>query len=209
MELIFTTGLILGSLFVGAVSPGPSFILVSRLAIGGSRRDGLMAAIGMGLGGCLFAFVALLGFHSLLAKVPQLYLVLKVAGGSYLIYLAVKLWRNAKTPFSVTKEGVGVQRLWYKSLLLGFGVQISNPKTALIYSSIFAALLPPSLPAWYFILLPVLVFILEFVWFSIVAIALSKQGPRNAYMNYKSLFDRLAGGILAGLGAKLVLTPGS
>jgi len=42
---------ILGALLIGAISPGPSFVLVSRIAITASRLDGFAAALGMGLGG--------------------------------------------------------------------------------------------------------------------------------------------------------------
>lgn len=41
---------ILTALLLGAISPGPSFILVVRSSLGLSRRDGLATAIGMGVG---------------------------------------------------------------------------------------------------------------------------------------------------------------
>jgi threonine/homoserine/homoserine lactone efflux protein len=42
---------ILGTLAIGAISPGPSFVVVVRAAAALSRRDGLASALGMGLGG--------------------------------------------------------------------------------------------------------------------------------------------------------------
>lgn len=42
---------ILGALLIGAMSPGPSFIVVSRIGMTSSRRNGIAAALGMGLGG--------------------------------------------------------------------------------------------------------------------------------------------------------------
>jgi threonine/homoserine/homoserine lactone efflux protein len=63
---------ILGALLVGAVSPGPSFVLVSRIAAKFSRVDGLAAAAGMGLGGAIFAALALLGLAAVLAQVAWL-----------------------------------------------------------------------------------------------------------------------------------------
>ena len=46
---------ILGTIAVGAMSPGPSFVLVVRTSAAVSRRDGLAAALGMGIGGLSFA----------------------------------------------------------------------------------------------------------------------------------------------------------
>src|SRR6201996_9773296 len=100
---------ILGALLIGAMSPGPSFLVVARNAIGLSRRDGLATALGMGIGGVFFSGIALLGLYTLLATVEWLYVGLKVAGGVYLVYLASKIWRGAAKPlaFSETQTGSG------------------------------------------------------------------------------------------------------
>jgi len=79
---------ILAALLLGAMSPGPSFVIVVRNAIGLSRRDGLATALGMGMGGVLFACVALVGLYQVLAAVTWLYIGLKIAGGLYLLYRA-------------------------------------------------------------------------------------------------------------------------
>jgi len=52
---------ILAALLLGAMSPGPSFVIVARNAIGLSRGDGLATAAGMGIGGVFFSGIALLG----------------------------------------------------------------------------------------------------------------------------------------------------
>jgi threonine/homoserine/homoserine lactone efflux protein len=75
---------IASAIAVGAMSPGPSFVMVARTAVASSRSDGVVAALGMGLGGTIFAIAALLGLHALLALVPWLYLAVKTAGGAYL-----------------------------------------------------------------------------------------------------------------------------
>jgi threonine/homoserine/homoserine lactone efflux protein len=41
----------LGAILLGAISPGPSFVLVARTAVAVSRRDALATALGMGAGG--------------------------------------------------------------------------------------------------------------------------------------------------------------
>ena len=61
MESVFTLAAILGALLIGAISPGPSFVLVARISIARSRRDGLAAALAMGVGGVILGGLALLG----------------------------------------------------------------------------------------------------------------------------------------------------
>jgi drug/metabolite transporter (DMT)-like permease len=98
MEPIVSLVALLGALALGAMSPGPSFVLVARTAIARSRSDGLAAAVGMGIGGVIFAVLVVLGLHAVLSNVPRLYLGLKVAGGIYLLYLGIRIWRGAREP---------------------------------------------------------------------------------------------------------------
>ena len=89
---------IAAAISMGAVSPGPSFVMVLRISIAVSRRAGFAAALGMGIGGMTFGALALFGLQALIAEVGWLYLTLKVAGGLYLIYLASRIWRGAAEP---------------------------------------------------------------------------------------------------------------
>ena len=98
MEMLIALGAIFGAILIGAISPGPSFVLVARTAIAVSRSAGMATALGMGLGGLMFAGAALLGLHVVLTAVPWAYLGLKVGGGAYLIFLAIRLWRGLASP---------------------------------------------------------------------------------------------------------------
>jgi threonine/homoserine/homoserine lactone efflux protein len=195
---------IIVAIALGAISPGPSFVLVARTAIAGSRRAGLGTALGMGLGGLAFATLALLGLIALLAQVAWLYLGLKILGGLYLLYLGWRLWRGAHEPLTVDTSGKTGRGFW-RAVLLGFVTQLSNPKTAVVYAGIFAALLPAQpLPLWLALALPAAIFTVEFVWYALVATAFSAGGPRRIYLNAKTWIDRLAGGVMAALGLRLV-----
>ena len=41
-------------------------------------------------------------------------------------------------------------------------------------------------------------------WYSLVAVALSAEGPRKVYLKSKAVFDRIAGGVMTLLGLKLI-----
>lgn len=189
---------------LGAISPGPSFVLVARTAVAGSRRAGLGTALGMGLGGLTFATLALLGLIALLAQVAWLYLGLKILGGLYLIHLGWRLWRGARAPLTVDTTGETDKGFW-RAVLPGLVTQLSNPKTAVVYAGIFAALLPAQpLPLWLALALPAAIFGIEFGWYALVATAFSAGGARRIYLGAKSWIDRLAGGVMAALGLRLV-----
>jgi threonine/homoserine/homoserine lactone efflux protein len=202
MEGLLAVLSIAGAITLGAMSPGPSFVLVARTSVARSRADGLAMALAMGVGGALFALAALAGVHVVLATVPVLYALLKLLGGLYLVYLAWVLWRHAAKPIELEKVGTGSQR----SFWLGLATQLSNPKTAVVYASVFVSLLPAELPLWAALLLPLAVFCIEAGWYSIVALALSAPAPAAAYLRWKRWIDRAAGGVMGLLGLKLILT---
>src|SRR5713226_2546843 len=167
---------ILGAVTLGAVSPGPSFVFVARTSLALSRRDGIAAALGMGAGGVIFAALALAGLQAVLAKIAWLYAALRLAGGLYLLYLAFRLWRGAAEPIVVPSSAERRAPGPLRSFWLGLATQLSNPKTAIVYGSIFAALLPPAPPAWIFVALPA-VMLIEIGWYTIVAVTFSSRPP--------------------------------
>jgi threonine efflux protein len=199
---------ILGAVLIGAISPGPSFVLVVRTSMAVSRRDGLAAALGMGVGAVIFAGVALLGLHTVLRQVGSLYFGLKLLGGFYLIYLAIGLWRGATQPVAVPNTAEQRASDPGKSFSLALATQLSNPKTAVFYASIFAALLPAELPLEISAALPPLVLMVETGWYAVVAFAFSSSRPRAAYLRSRTWIDRIAGSVMGLLGLRLIMEAG-
>lgn len=195
---------IAAALCVGAASPGPSFVMVARTAASAGRAKGLNAALGMGIGALLFAIASLLGLNAVFLAVPGLYVALKLVGGLYLAYLGFRIWRGAKQALDVSTGATSESSAGSRNhMLLGLATQVSNPKTAIVYASVFAAFLPPAPSFQYNLAVVALVFLIEAGWYAIVATALSSEPPRAAYLRCKKWVDRSAGGIMGILGLKL------
>lgn len=201
-ELIALSAIGVAILF-GAMSPGVSFLLVARTAMSSSRRVALSVAAGLGFGALIFAVIALAGLHTLLTLVPSLYTALKVAGGCYLLWLALKILRRPSNRVidSAAVDEVSVS----KAFLTGVLTQISNPHTALVFASIFSAALSKNIQPAMYIILPLMAFIIDVLWYAIVACLLSSDGPRLAYIKYRKFIDKLSGGVMAFLGLRLLL----
>lgn len=202
MLMFFSLSSIAAALLVGAASPGPSFLMVSHISMTRSRKAGLMAALGMGTGGLAFALLALAGLAALITQVPLLHMALQVAGGLYLAFMASKLWFGASKPLDMV-NGAAVPISLQRVYLTAFLTQISNPKTAVVYASIFAALLPATPQPLMFALLPAVVFTVEAGWYALVAMVFSAPLPRQAYLAAKKPLDRVAALVLGGLGLRL------
>jgi threonine/homoserine/homoserine lactone efflux protein len=202
---LLPVGLILLALLAGVLSPGPSFVMAARTAVARSRGDGIMVSLGLGLGATLIAGLCLAGLHALLTAVPVIYVGLKLVGGLYLGWMAWHIWRAAPRPLDMTDRAQAVQSGSYgASFRLGLLTQVSNPKAAVVYGSVFAALLPAQFPLVAAVLVMAGVFIMEFGWYAIVVLVLSSSAPRALYMRAKTSIDRTAAGVMGLLGLRLI-----
>lgn len=196
---------ILGALLAGAISPGPSFVLVCRTAMLHSRNAGFAAALGMGVGGAIFGCLALFGLATLLREVPSLHVALKILGGAYLLYLAYRIWRGSTQTLAVqvgavNRDQCSLSKVFWQALI----TQLSNPKAAVVYGSIFTAFLPPDPSTLLLVILVPGIFFVECLWYMVVAVLFSIRKPREIYLGAKTKIDRVVAMILGLLGGGLV-----
>ncbi|WP_340679079.1 LysE family transporter [Paraglaciecola sp.] len=191
-------------LLLGVMSPGPSFILVAQTAMAKSRAEAIAVSVGMGAGATIFAVIASVGLFVLLDTVPWFYIGLKVAGGSYLCFLAFKMWRSSneslETKSDSTKTNNGALRMFFTGLF----TQLSNPKTAIVFGSVFAAFLPKYIPEYSYYLIIVSTFLIDTIWYVLVATLLSTSKAQKSYVKFKKYICRTAGTFMGVLGIKLI-----
>lgn len=190
---------------LAVASPGPSFVLVAQTAVGSGRRAGLLASFAMMLGAGAWAAAALFGLQALFARFEWLYLVMRIGGAAYLLYLAVMLWRHARDPLPEVKPataGTGDWQGFTRALLL----QISNPKVMVFFGSIFLALLPANPSGWMQGTTLAIVAFNEFTWYALITLLFSGGPARAFYRRAKFWLDWVMGGALALLGLRLALS---
>jgi len=188
--------------FLAAMSPGPSFLLTARTAVVQSRADGVKVALGIGAGTIVWAAAAILGLNFLFRQFHWLLVGMKVAGASYLLWIALQIFRHAALPVEMNdgaNSGGG-----HHPLLRGFLIQISNPKVVVFFCSIFVAMLPSEVPIWMIVTLIAIVTINEIVWYSLVSMFFGSSRVRRLYLTAKGWIDRTTGAFLGYLGARLL-----
>ncbi len=130
---------------LGAMSPGPDFVVVTRSALTGGRRAGMAAGLGIALGVFAWVVAIALGVAAVLTASAVAFTVVKLAGAAYLVVLGVKAWLAVRCgEYRDLTETTGARRLAAGAAFRqGLVTNLLNPKVA-VY---FLALLPQFLPA--------------------------------------------------------------
>lgn len=87
--------LVFTAYIVGAASPGPSNMRIMGVAMHQGRKPALLLAAGVISGSFFWGSMAATGVSAILAQFAQALIALKIVGGIYLIYLAIKAGRSA------------------------------------------------------------------------------------------------------------------
>jgi len=199
--------LMLGSVaavnLLGAASPGPAFFVVSRTAVGQNRRAGLATALGVSLATVIWAFGTIHGLALLIAQAAWLFRIMQAAGAAYLIYLGWQAIRHAAEPLpAAVTEHAPAGRL--AAFRRGFLTNMTNPKVAVFFASVFASVYGPGMPEWVNLVVLGVIAIDEIVWYSLVALAFSSRPAQAAYGRAKRWIDRAFGAFLALFGLRLL-----
>jgi RhtB (resistance to homoserine/threonine) family protein len=189
-----------------AMSPGPSFLITARTAVARSRADGVKVALGIGLGTIVWSSVALMGLNFLSQQYHWLFIFFRVAGALYLLWIAYQIFRHAADPVEMN-EGANDED-GHSPLLRGFLTQISNPKVAVFFGSIFVAMLPGDVPGWMVVALIAIVTTNEVAWYSLVSLFFGSSRVRRFYLSAKRWSDRATGAFLGLLGLRLLWRAG-
>lgn len=187
------------ALSVGVVSPGPSFLMIASTSLSQGRRAGWAASLGMGVVGTAYATAAALGLAALITASPVFFNGFKLVGALYLGYIAVSLLRHAKNALPASPEKDHKRSAFWRGVI----TQASNPKTIVVYASVFAAFLPKEPDTWLLIALPIICGLIELAWYTVVSNLFTSKASQAGYLRHKATFDRIAGVVMFGLAAWL------
>ena len=170
-EAIFAAGTFF---FLGAISPGPSVMVVIRNTIIGGRKQGVACAIGHGIGFGIYAGSAVFGLIVLLENAPDAFLILQLIGVGLLIWYGYLMWNDeVKLDEDSHVDDTKVKR---QGFMEGFAIAFFNPKIALFLVAILAQVLEPGMGMGTKLAIGLLGMSIDMGWYLIVALALTGTG---------------------------------
>ena len=121
-------------------TPGPDMLYVAARGASEGRPAGIASALGIGAGTLVHITLVALGLAALLRAVPVAYLVVRIGGAGYLIYLGVRAIRSRST---FTLHHVDPASLW-TVFRQGVITNVLNPKVALFFLAFLPQFVDPS-----------------------------------------------------------------
>ncbi|MEQ1954779.1 LysE family translocator [Mesorhizobium sp. CN2-181] len=189
-----------------AFIPGPAMLYAAARTLAGGRWSGLMASLGIHIGGYVHVLAAAAGLSVLFHAVPMLYMAVKLAGAIYLIWLGISLFR-ANTRGEVAVPGAApksARRAFFESVT----VEVLNPKTAIFFMAFLPQFIDASgAPVWIqFVVLGTIVNLM-FSFADVVGVMLASAVISRLRQSSRAqkLMQRAGGAILVGLGTHLAL----
>ncbi|QFT55434.1 LysE family translocator [Microbulbifer sp. THAF38] len=190
---------------LGAMSPGPSLLIVMRCSASGLQQ-GLASAIAHGAGVAVYAALTAFGLAVLITSSPLLFSILQWGGAAMLVYLGWKAFR-APAPGSGTTQLEAPHLSVRRSILQGFGVAFFNPKIAVFFTALFSQFVSEQQALTTKLGMAAMVSGVDTLWYCIVALAVHASRKRQLVSKHLGhRIQQLFGLLLIGLAARLVLT---
>lgn len=198
---MFATLFTIWLLHVAALlSPGANVLLISQMAASDRAKSACYAAVGVSVGTAAWSASAVLGVNTLFLAFPALRLGLQIAGGLYLLWVASRLWRSSIGP--LTGPAASVAPL--TAFRLGFLTNITNPKSALFFGSVFAASFP-AIPGTALQIAAVgMVVTNALCWHLLLALVFSRSQVQVAYARARNKANKIASFAVGALGLALL-----
>jgi len=189
-----------GTVFLlGAISPGPSLMVVLRNTMIGGRKQGVMCAIGHGLGFGLYAGLAVYGLIVVLEEAPAVFAGLQLVGSALLLWYGWSMWhadheRLFNEESASRAQGFGE----------GFAIAFFNPKIALFLVAVLAQVLQPDMNLTSKAAVGLLGMLIDTLWYLIVALVLTGTPWLDRLKERATTIHRLTALVLWGFALSVV-----
>ena len=190
-----------------AVSPGSGAVLSMSHGLSYGVRRTTATIVGLQLGLAVILLVAGLGVGAVLTASASAFLVVKVVGACYLLWLGWRQWRApvAKMEGDAT-EAAKPDLTAPQRVLRGFLTNVTNPKGIVFMAAVLPQFIQPTRPLWLqlLVLLATTVMVDVTVMHGYAWLAARLQGMLRS-VRARRAQNRVFGGVLMAMGAMLFL----
>lgn len=196
---------------VGTISPGPANLAIMSTSMEAGRASGLAMASGVIAGSLMWGCIAALGLGTVLQTYATALVVIKIAGGLYLLWLAYRAFRTAlaaDTTAFPQAGGKAFARSARSHFFRGFAIHMTNPKALFVWMAIITLGLPLDAPPELAALIVAGCAVLGVVVFGSFALLFSSMAVVSAYLKLRRLINAGIGLFFGAAGIRLLTSSG-
>lgn len=192
-----STGL---AFFIVAVSPGPATLSNATIAMAEGRATSLVYGAGLSCGLVFWGLIAATGMGAVLQGSLYLLMILKIAGGLYLLWLAVQSARSAWSSKPEKLVANASKRWFMKGLLLN----MSNPKSVIAWMAALSIGLDAAADFGSVASATLVCIAVGFLTNVLYSLVFSMDGMMRAYQRLRRRINAAIAGLFAIAGAGMI-----
>ncbi len=185
-----------------SLTPGPNGLLaLTHGALYGVRKT-LFTIAGGALGFTIIIALSLFGIGALLAASAELLIVLKWAGGAYLVWLGIQVWRSP--PLGMDNSHTGTTITGSAVFRQGLLTAVTNPKGILFFVAFLPQFLTTDLPLFGQFVVMTMTFVGIEILFEL-SVAAGSATIQPFLTKFGKRFNQVFGGVFIAIGIALPL----
>ncbi len=202
MELTAWLSLVTICIF-GAMTPGPSLVVVLKHTVGGGRSNGLVTALGQAMGVAIYATCTVLGLAVLIQESPMVFNAIRYVSIVFILYLAYQAFTSKSGISKIDGEAGNVTLM--QSAREGLMIAFVNPKLAIFFLALFSQFISSDASWTQNAVMIATVGLVDFVWYSTIVLTLSQKGFLAALRNNMHIVEKITGVALLTVAARVAL----
>jgi len=187
------------------ISPGPNLVAVASVSLSSGRTAGLCTVLGVASAIFFWASLFAFGVGALLISFPETITVMRIAGGTYLLYMGIRAFKAAfgTQGISTIKASNTIDNV--SAFRKGLLVNLTNPKTAMMWVAIAMYLGASGTSSFKLFLFGIAVSATATVIYSTYAYLFSTHTASSSYRRFYTVIEGVFGCVFGFVGGKLLL----
>ena len=186
---------------LGAMSPGPSMVVVINNAIFKNRFHGILTSLGHGIGIGVYALFAVLGIALIIKTNLFIFNMIKILSIIFLIYLGVKsIISNDELNFDKKDLSGGLT-----SFIQGLSISLLNPKIFIWFVAIYSQFMSVDNDLIFNAFLILTAAIIDSIWYVILTLLVTSNIAFEFIKNKSALLQKFIGSIFIIIGVLLLI----
>ena len=190
--------------FIGAITPGPSLIVIIYITNSKNLVSGFLASLGHGFGIFLYALISIYILNIIIAYLPISMALIQILGSIFLIYISLKLvffkpYKNS------SKSKIEFSKSNFNNFFVGLTTSLINPKILIFFSSVFSQFIESNYSVQTKLTMALLAGLIKAFWYILVSSSINTKKIQNYLKVKQSIIFLILGIILLFFSSYLIL----